>query len=252
LGARESKGEVIVFLDADVAPHPDVIQRFRKYFRDDSTLAAVMGSYDDSPAAPGIVSRYRNLLHRYTHLTASRYASTFWAGCGAIRREQCQLYKGFDERRYPSPSIEDIELGVRLRRAGEGILLDPAICVQHRKAWDLTGMLRTDVMARAVPWWKLILESESMPNDLNLKISQRLSAVLVLLAVAGLPLLLWKAALAAGFIVISFCVVVVLNAEFYRFLAKHAGWRTALAGIPLHLLYFLSAGIGLLIAVATR
>jgi glycosyltransferase involved in cell wall biosynthesis len=252
LGAQESKGEVLVFLDADVEPHCDVIERFRKYFRDDPTLTAVMGSYDDRPSAPGIVSRYRNLLHRYTHLTASRYASTFWTGCGAIRRERFQLHRGFDERRYPRPSIEDIEFGVRLRRAGEGILLDAAICVQHRKAWNLTGMLRTDIVARAVPWWKLILESESMPNDLNLKISQRLSAGFVLLSIAGLPLLLWKPAVAAGFIAVCVFLVIALNAGFYSFLAKHAGWRTAIAGIPLHFLYFLSAGIGLLIAVAKR
>ena len=43
-------------------------------------------------------------------------ARTVWAGLGAIRRKAFEAIKGFDADRYPRPSIEDIELGDRLRR----------------------------------------------------------------------------------------------------------------------------------------
>jgi transposase len=33
------------------------------------------------------VSRFRNLLHHHTHTTHPGPACTFWAGCGAVRRE---------------------------------------------------------------------------------------------------------------------------------------------------------------------
>src|SRR5947207_1321887 len=84
-------------------------------------LTALIGSYDESPLSAGFVSQYRNLLHCYTHQNGRREASTFWAGCGAMRRDRFVHHAGFDER-YRYPSIEDIELGVRLRQAGERIL----------------------------------------------------------------------------------------------------------------------------------
>jgi glycosyltransferase involved in cell wall biosynthesis len=253
LGVRNSKRQVIVFLDADVVPHPGVLDQFRTHFQTDPRLAAVMGSYDESPAASGMVSRYRNLLHCYTHSTGFRNASSFWTGCGAIRREQFERFEGFDEVRYPFPAIEDIELGVRLRRAGECIVLDPEIRVQHRKHWGFLRMLRTDLLARAAPWWDLILSSGSIPNDLNLKISQRLSVAMLVLAIAAFPALLWKPALtAAGIIVVLVGFVIGMNAGFYRFLAKHGDWRLALLGVPLHLLYFACGAIGLVIALVRR
>jgi glycosyltransferase involved in cell wall biosynthesis len=253
LGVLNAKGQVIVFLDADVVPHQDVLERFCVHFRAEPALAAVMGSYDEKPAAPGVVSRYRNLLHCYTHSTGYRNASTFWTGCGAIRREQFERFEGFDERRYPSPSIEDIELGARLRRAGECIVLDPEIRVQHRKQWAFAHMVRTDISARAVPWWDLILTSGSIPNDLNLKITQRLSVAMLVLAAAALPVLLWKPAVAAaGLIVVLVGLVIGLNIGFYRFLVKHAGWRLSLLGVPLHILYFACGVVGLIIALGRR
>ncbi len=56
-------------------------------FEADPGLAALFGSYDDSPAAPGLVSQYRNLLHHFVHqqgafLDDTRPAHTFWTGCG--------------------------------------------------------------------------------------------------------------------------------------------------------------------------
>ena len=174
LGASEAVGDVLVFLDSDVVPHADLLERMRRHFLANEILAAVIGSYDDQPASTAQVSRFRNLLHCYTHRTGNRRASTFWAGCGAIRRHVFEAAGGFDQRRYLEPSIEDIELGVRLRRSGAFILLDPELQVQHRKVWTLPVMLRTDVWNRAVPWSRnWILASRQAPADLNLKVSQR-------------------------------------------------------------------------------
>ncbi len=61
--------------------------------RRDPALTALFGSYDDAPAAPGLVSQYRNLLHHFVHQQGVfrdeiRPAHTFWTGCGMIRRER--------------------------------------------------------------------------------------------------------------------------------------------------------------------
>ena len=64
-----------------------------------------------------MVSQYRNLLHHFVHQHGHAEASTFWAGCGAIRRAAFDAVGGFDAARFPRPSIEDIELGLSAPRA---------------------------------------------------------------------------------------------------------------------------------------
>jgi glycosyltransferase involved in cell wall biosynthesis len=167
-GAHHARGAILFFVDADVIIAQGSIDRVKKILKEQPGLAAVFGSYDSLPRANGVVSQYRNLLHHYVHQNGKTEASTFWAGCGAIRRSVFEEIGGFDEKRFREPCIEDIELGYRLRRAGHRILLDKALQGTHLKKWSLWSVIRTDIISRAIPWSRLILESKSAPNDLNL------------------------------------------------------------------------------------
>lgn len=238
-GAREARGSIILFVDADVVVALDTIDRVARTFAQHPDVAAVFGSYDAHPAAKGTVSRYRNLLHHFVHQHGNQEASTFWAGCGAIRRSVFEAIGGFDANRFPSPSIEDIELGLRVRRAGYRILLDKQLQGMHLKHWTLASVIRTDVTRRALPWARLILESGAgAPDDLNLKRSQRVSGALVALACTLAPLAAvrveWGAVL-----FLALAVTVSLNWELYRFFRRQGGLLFAAACIPLHLLYYL-------------
>jgi glycosyltransferase involved in cell wall biosynthesis len=194
IGARAATGEIIFFLDADVTVYPDTIARVVAEFSGNPSLDALMGSYDDLPSAQNFVSQYRNLMHCFIHQNSSRQATTFWAGCGAIRRQVFLDSGGFDEK-YASPAIEDIELGYRLSRAGRKLILCPDLKVTHLKHWRLRSMLKTDFFYRALPWSELTLESGRMPNDLNLRISQRISVglVFILIALGAYSTLRWHA-----------------------------------------------------------
>jgi len=236
LGAANAQGDVILFLDADVCTHSDTIARVVDHFEKDSSLDAVIGAYDDSPSDSTFVSQYRNLLHCFTHRTGERRASTFWCGCGAIRRATFLRSGGFDES-FERSSIEDIEFGARLTAQGGRILLDPQVQVKHLKKWTFLGMLRTDIFDRGIPWTRLILRSGSMPNDLSLRANQRASIVA---AAISLPMML------SGYSAMALaCAVlcVALNADFYRFLAVHRGALFAICAAPLHVLFFLYSGI---------
>jgi hypothetical protein len=208
-------------------------------------VAAVFGSYDASPRATGVVSRYRNLLHHFVHQNGSSEATTFWAGCGAIRRSIFESVGGFDDRRYPRPSIEDIELGYRLRWAGYRIFLDKGLQGKHLKRWTLRSVVLTDVRNRAVPWARLILERNNAPKDLNLKLSQRLSGLLVMLACALGIVGMFQPKLfpfAAGVIL----MVTLLNRNLYAFFFRQHGFLFSVACALLHLLYFLYSGLSYL------
>ena len=92
--AKNAAGDILIFMDADTSVHPDTLARIASKFRETPELDAVMGSYDQRPSAPGVVSQFRNLLHSFVHHRASHYASTFWAGCGAVRKDR---FRSFDE-----------------------------------------------------------------------------------------------------------------------------------------------------------
>ena len=178
LGARHALGDVLFFLDADVCVHPGTVRTVATSFAADPSLDALIGSYDDAPESADFLSQYKNLMHSFVHQTGRREASTFWSGCGAIRRDVFLEHSGFDES-YDRPAIEDIELGYRLAKAGRRIVLDPALTVKHLKRWTFWGLVKSDVFDRGIPWTELILRDRCMPNDLNLQLSQRVSVALV-------------------------------------------------------------------------
>jgi len=244
-GAQHARGEILFFVDADVVVAPSVLDRTVRTLDTRPEYAAVFGSYDARPRARGLVSQYRNLLHHFVHQQGNPEASTFWAGCGAIRREIFLAVGGFDAEHYPRPSIEDIDLGLRLRQAGHRILLDREIQGTHLKQWKLRNVIRTDITCRAVPWSRLILTSREVPNDLNLKRSQRVSVALVLLATGLLPLALWKVGLLVVPLV-ALVTVVALNRTLFAFLWKERGLGFAIGCVPLHLLYFIYSGLSYL------
>ena len=246
-GAAIAAGEILLFVDQDVIVAPGVIDRVVRTLDQHPELAAVFGSYDAAPRAAGIVSQFRNLLHHYIHQQGDPDASTFWAGCGAVRRAVFQSLGGFD----PAERLEDVELGYRLRRQGHRIRLDRDRQVTHLKAWTLRSMIRTDVAMRALPWARLVLRTGAAPAALNLRPRQRWSVALtgIGLALIVLSLLVPWLLLLAGAAVVA---VLALNVDFYRFLREARSTRFALAGVPLHLLYFTCCGVGAAWALLSR
>ena len=188
-GSEIATGDILLFVDADVVIRADSVRRIVETFVAEPKAAAVFGSYDAAPSAQDFASQYRNLLHHFVHQQGSESAETFWAGCGAVRRDVFREIGGFDGLRYPKPSIEDIELGGRIRLAGHKIVLNSNIQVKHLKRWTLRGIIKTDVFSRAVPWTRLIKQSSNMPNRLNLAVTQRISGLIVVLILVHLGLI---------------------------------------------------------------
>ena len=241
-GVAAARGDVLFFVDADVAVHPGTIALAESAFAADPAVAAVFGSYDAAPRAAGVVSQYRNLLHHFVHQQGNPEAFTFWAGCGAVRRAAFEAVGGFDpDVRWRF--IEDIELGDRLCRAGHRIRLERTMQATHLKRWTLWSMLRTDLVYRAAPWARLLAERGPAGRDLNLRTDQRASVALVALAGLALALGALRPPLALG-APMALLAVAWLNRPLYRLFLRARGPGFAAACFPLHLLYFACGGLG--------
>jgi glycosyltransferase involved in cell wall biosynthesis len=237
LASKDAAGDVLLFVDADVVVEPDTISKIASQFEKHPELSALFGSYDNAPAEQNFLSQYKNLQHHYVHQNSNPEASTFWAGLGAIRADVFRSVGGFDVEQYAVPSIEDIELGVRLRQAGHRILLDRNIQAKHLKKWTPVQLLRTEVFCRAIPWSKLILTKQGVINDMNLKHRDRISAVLTLLSIALLPFVFWWPALLV-LVATGLITIFILNYDIFKFFARLKGVVFAAMTFPWLLAYF--------------
>jgi Glycosyl transferase family 2 len=249
-GAAIACGRWLVFVDQDVRVHRDTLSRIVTIASEQPDLVAMFGTYDAHPAESGVLSEYRNLLHRQVHCAGAGDAETFWAGCGAVRRDAFETVNGFDVARFPRGQIEDIELGYRLRDGGGRILLDPSIQGTHLKRWTFGVMLRTDIRDRGIPWMRLLLErGHRTAAALNTGRAEQLKVLLaagtVVLLIAALPLRDPRLAIAA---VVLLFVLITSNVRTYAWFARQRGLGFALLVIPLNLLYYLgnavAAGVG--------
>lgn len=250
-GASAGRADVLFFVDADVVVAPDARSVLERFFRTHPDHAAVFGTYDDAPAAPGRVSRIRNLLHRHVHLLNAGPAITFWSGCGAVRRTAFERVGGFDES---ITMMEDVDLGLRLVLDGSRIWLLPDLQGTHLKEWTLLGIARTDLFDRAIPWARRLARSDvaHLPDALNVSATGRVSVLAV--AASLVPLLLLPAApLTAGLAILSALLVLVLaNRDFLGILIARGGLTDGLAAIGVLWVHYFCGGLGFAWVRSTR
>ncbi len=247
LGAETSESDILFFIDADVIIPPDAVKRVRSAFEEDDDLAALIGSYDEEPAEANFHSQFKNLFHHFVHQRGLAEASTFWGACGAIRRDVFLKFGGFDQT-YGRPSIEDIELGYRLKAASQKIRLLPDLQVKHLKRWNAQSLIHTDMLDRAAPWTELIWDhfirkKPRVLNDLNLGLSYRLSLIssflLITVSIASFfTQWAWPLILVFG------SLFVWLNIPFFRFFKLKRGSRFALRALAWRFGYDIYSGIG--------
>ncbi len=247
VGASAARGDVVVFIDADVLVAPTVLSQFAEIFAGQPDVAAAFGAYDQQPGHESFLSQYRNLLHHYVHTESAGDATTFWAGCGAVRRDIFLAVGGFDAQRYPRPQIEDIELGYRLHDRGHRILLAPQVQGKHLKRWTFVNMVRTDLRDRAIPWMHLIIDRTETAADGPLNLQRKEKALAITNGLGMLALL--AAALTADarwlFVTLTAILIVAVgNAGLLRWFARIRGAAFALAVVPLRSLFYSISALG--------
>jgi len=258
LGAQAATGDVLVFVDADVAVHTNTLGAICAAFDDDPGRVSLIGAYDDRPTAKSWVSQYRNLLHHYVHHTHGSRATHFWTGLGAVRRDVFVALGGLDEGNW-ARNMEDVEFGHRLVDAGHTVDVLPHIQGTHMKRFTFTSMVKTDLLDRAIPWSTLMLRdhlrsdrfvtsSEQVTSAACSWIIAAATAAAIVLNFADAPLALLAAGLAGGAAVVFLAV----NVSLWRFLARTRSGAFAAFCVPLHLLHAGVSALGFGLALGAQ
>jgi GT2 family glycosyltransferase len=241
--SRIATGDLLLFVDTDVVPAPDTLAAMCAMLATTPEVDGVFGAYDERPPAANFASQFKNLTHAYTHAVARPEATTFWAGLGVVRRSAFHAVGGFDER-FRRPSVEDIDLGYRLRAAGFRLRLDPAFRGTHLKRWTIPGCVRTDVRDRGIPWVQLMHRTGAVANDLNTTRTLRLAIPVAYASVAaGLLSLVrpWAPVAAVAFLVL----LVALRWDYLRWFVERRGWVFGAGVAAMDLVHHLCNGVSL-------
>ena len=239
-GAQIATGEILLFVDSDVILPINIVSQINNAFKNYLHPIAVFGSYDENPVEQNTISQYKNLFHFYTHQNSQPDAFTFWTGCGGILRSYFVELGGFSDK-YNCPSIEDIELGYRIKKEGHSILLDKTIQVKHLKRWSFFSLITTDFYYRAIPWSRLIMLHGTMNNDMNINLSNRLSVLLSWMTV----FFIFCSFLNKYFIVAVFFTLSMLlytNKDLLLFFLRKKGMFFMLQALVLQYIYYIISG----------
>lgn len=126
-GAREAKGEILVFVDADTLLPPETLKQALDSLQNGASGGGARVMFDNKP---GFILRL--FIHAFTfcYFTLCRWA----AGCFIfVRRDAFEKIGGFDERYFVS---EEIHLSRALKRLGRFVILDSSVITSGRKIHD--------------------------------------------------------------------------------------------------------------------
>jgi len=160
----------------------------------------------------------------------------------------------FDEWRFPSASLEGVELGQRLQRNGRSLGVVPEIEVTRVKRWNLRAVCaevwqRSTLLSRSLGYQRT---RTSTPGEVVFTLSRSLvpgigilGSLTLLAAFLPEPRATFNGAIALG-------VLLLTNIPVYRFYSRARGIGFAIAAVPVHLFVQAVSGVALCIGWVLR
>lgn len=235
-GVETARGAVVAFVDPNVLVAPDTLPEMLRALAGNPRLDAISASRDENSGPTNFWSRYWNLLLRYGEQRHAGRCAQFAPGCGAVRRQVLLDAGMYDEWRFPSASLENVELGERMLRAGYEVLLSPQLKVTHLTRWTLISVCaeiwqRSQALARSLGYVRM---SASAPGDVVLTLIGAATPALAVLAIVVLAAAFVPEPYPASNIVFLLAALVVINVPLHRFYSAARGIGFAVLSAPLH------------------
>jgi glycosyltransferase involved in cell wall biosynthesis len=240
IGAKEAKGDIIFFLDADVIVMDGTIKEAKDYFERDPSAKCVIGICETEPLNKGFVPKYMAMFE-YIHLIGreGNRVSVFAPRCGAIRRDFFLQIGGYNES-YRGADVEDFELARRVNRT-DSIILNDRIRVRHQFA-NFRQAVR-NYFKRAVMWVHLFFNEKKLDNAGPTSPNNGIAAMCAFFSLLSLFLIPFMHKI--SYITLGLLIIFLLsNMRWFNFMRREAGLSFAIRALLLN--YIL--GIDIMVA----
>ena len=144
MGARQARGRILAFTDADCRPAPDWLQAMVQALEAGAArgVAGVQGLYASDQTALAARFAQAEFEDRYDLMRAAPFIDLAATYSAAFFRDVFLEAGGFDER-FPTADNEDTEFSYRLLARGHRLALAPRAVVRHLHPDSLGRYLRT-------------------------------------------------------------------------------------------------------------
>ena len=225
LGAAHALGEILVFVDSDVAAYPDAVEVAVRMLAADPRLGAVCSIHDPEPLIrDSLVEEYRALQYYYWTASSEGPISFLFPALMAMPRRVFDELGPFNTR---LRETEEVDYGHRLTQR-YGMVLTSAIRSRHDHDHDLPRLLRKLYRRGRA---RVPLYARRRRFARGFETSNRAGGSLAALAaVAAIPVAVVLGPAGAALPALALAVSVAADLGMYRFVLRRRG--------PLFLLYF--------------
>lgn len=187
IGAKNSSGEILFFIDADCLLQEDTLTLINRVFSENKNRI-IGGTYTKIPYDKNLYSTFQSIFINYSetkHKDAPDYIATH---AMIIDKQTFKDNRGFKED-FPLPILEDVEFSHRLRKAGYKLVINPEILVQHIFNFSLSKSLR-NALKKSMYWTiysiknrDLFIDSGTASIELKINVLLYILSLLLLLLV---------------------------------------------------------------------
>lgn len=250
-GAENAKGDFLVFTDSDIVLFKNTLRNAIDYIKKNPNVRVFFGTFDPK-------LRFRNIFSQYKHLYLCYYCSKLEkfhfidTSLTFIKKKVFDKFK-FNSQIKSSIS-EDIELGMRLTKAGYNITNPKNIKMEHIKFYSFKDFIKTDFV-RGMRISKLFLRSVFKDRRETGKKTFFLKPLSIFLNIGIMPfvlisLLFYLFLNSFIFFIIfvaSFISLIMINLDFWNYLKNQRGPSFLLKSFPITFLDAIAIDLGITI-----
>ena len=253
-GARQARGEILLFVDADVVLPPDAIAIVAGIFENHAEVHGVQGIYSTDEIGESVFSIFQQFYYSYYFQRISEnYVHIVSTWTVALRAESLRAAGGFNES-YPRPTAEDEELGYRFGRLGYAIWLAKDLRVVHLIHYSFSAFCKRKfrmveaqikMVLRNRKYLKTMTSNKSHHDPLvlaSLVLTPLWLVAMALSAVLPTPFATW----AWGGSFAALTLIAIMNLGFWRFVASRRGRKTGLGVAAVTLVDYVVMACGIL------